>query len=236
MTRRRVVGTGGFQRGGVPADGHPSRGATHRASHEHGLHRHMEIDEHGWLQENARDIPTPPTQPLVGPSRGSTAFAGSETGQHGFIVHVRVRQTRTGLRADGHGGDRPPAANADMNTRAKRRTAASRQPSPLRGGQAAHAQLPAPEQIRAAAQEEHREEQHRDLRKGRARHRHHCRGACRRTVQVTNPGTARSRGRGPRTCTPHPCPNRRSHRHSWHLPSLPTRRRRSGLSYTGAHT
>ena len=29
----------------------------------------MEIDEHGWLQENARDTPTPPTQPLVGPSK-----------------------------------------------------------------------------------------------------------------------------------------------------------------------
>ena len=28
---------------------------------------HMEIDEHGWLQENARDTPTPQTQPLVGP-------------------------------------------------------------------------------------------------------------------------------------------------------------------------
>ena len=27
----------------------------------------MEIDEHEWLQENARDTPTPPTQPLVGP-------------------------------------------------------------------------------------------------------------------------------------------------------------------------
>ena len=67
MTRWCVEATGGFQRGGVPADGHPFRGATHRASHEHGLHRHMEIDEHGWLQENARDIPTPPTQPLVGP-------------------------------------------------------------------------------------------------------------------------------------------------------------------------
>ena len=29
----------------------------------------MEIDEHGWLQENARDTPTPPTQPLVGSSK-----------------------------------------------------------------------------------------------------------------------------------------------------------------------
>ena len=66
MTRRHVVVTGGFQRGGVPADGHPSRGATNRASHEHGLHRHIEIDEHGWLQENARDTPTPPTQPMIG--------------------------------------------------------------------------------------------------------------------------------------------------------------------------
>ena len=28
MTRRHVVATGGFQRGGVPADGHPFRGAT----------------------------------------------------------------------------------------------------------------------------------------------------------------------------------------------------------------
>ena len=29
----------------------------------------MEIDEYGWLQENARDTPTPPTQPLIGPSK-----------------------------------------------------------------------------------------------------------------------------------------------------------------------
>ena len=34
---------------------------------KHGLYRHMEINEHGWIQENARDIPTPTTQPLVGP-------------------------------------------------------------------------------------------------------------------------------------------------------------------------
>jgi hypothetical protein len=27
----------------------------------------MEIDEHGWLQENARDTPTPPTQPTIRP-------------------------------------------------------------------------------------------------------------------------------------------------------------------------
>ena len=66
MTRRHVEATGGFQRGGVPADGHLFRGATNRASHEHGLHRHIKIDEYGWLQENARDTPTPQTQPLIG--------------------------------------------------------------------------------------------------------------------------------------------------------------------------
>ena len=43
-----------------------------------------------------------------------------------------------------------------MNTRAKRRTRGVSPASPLRGGQAAR--LPAPEQIRTAAQEEHREE------------------------------------------------------------------------------
>ena len=58
-----------------------------------------------------------------------------------------------------------------MNTRAKRRTAGVWPVNPLRVGQAAR--LPAPEQIRTAAQEEHREEQQRDLRKGRGRHRHH---------------------------------------------------------------
>ena len=127
MTRRHVVATGGFQRGGVPADGHPSRGATHRASHEHGLHRHMEIDEHGWLQENARDTPTPPTQPLVGPrenrrhslgvGRVSTGLSYSSAydkpekvcGRTVTMVTVRPQQML-------------------MNTRAKRRTAASRQP------------------------------------------------------------------------------------------------------------
>ena len=31
-----------------------------RASHENGLHRHIEIDEHEWLQENARDTPFRP--------------------------------------------------------------------------------------------------------------------------------------------------------------------------------
>ena len=176
MTRRHVEATGGFQRGGVPADGHPSRGATHRASHEHGLHRHMEIDEHGWLQENARDTPTPPTQPLIGSSRDSTAFAGSGKGQHGFIVLVRVRQTRKGLRPDGHDGDRPAAADADEHPCQTPNCGVS-PVSPLRVGQAAR--LPAPEQIRAAAQEEHREEQRRDLRKCRCRHwnrDHHARG------------------------------------------------------------
>ena len=126
MTRRHVVATGGFQRGGVPADGHPSRGATHRASHEHGLHRHMEIDEHGWLQENARDTPTPPTQPLIGPrenrrhslgvGRVSTGLSYSSAydkpekvcGRTVTMVTVRPQQML-------------------MNTRAKRRTAASRQ-------------------------------------------------------------------------------------------------------------
>ena len=127
MTRRHVVATGGFQRGGVPADGHPSQGATHRASHEHGLHRHMEIDEHGWLQENARDTPTPPTQPLVGPRENrrhslrvgmvSTGLSytsaydkpGKVCGRTVTMVTVRPQQIL-------------------MNTRAKRRTAASRQP------------------------------------------------------------------------------------------------------------
>ena len=52
-----------------------------------------------------------------------------------------------------------------MNTRAKRRTAGVSPASPLRVGQAAR--LPATEQIHTAAQEEHREEQQRDLRKGR---------------------------------------------------------------------
>ena len=206
MTRRHVVATGGFQRGGVPADGHPSRGATHRASHEHGLHRHMEIDEHGWLQENARDTPTPPTQPTDRAERESTAFAGSGNGQHGFIVLVRVRQTRTGLRTDGHDGDRPSVADADEHpcqTPNRRRLASQ---SSTRGSGRPTA---GPEQIRAAAQEEHREEQRRDLRECRRRGRHHFHGACRRTVQVTKPGTARSRGRGPQTCTPCPFPNRR---------------------------
>ena len=127
MTRRHVVATGGFQRGGVPADGHPSRGATNRASHENGLHRHMEIDEHGWLQENARDTPTPPTQPLIGPredrrhslgvGRVSTGLSYSSAydkpekvcGRTVTIVTVRPQQML-------------------MNTRAKRRTAASSQP------------------------------------------------------------------------------------------------------------
>ena len=52
-----------------------------------------------------------------------------------------------------------------VNTRAKRRTAGVSPASPLRVGQAAR--LPATEQIHTAAQEEHREEQQRDLRKGR---------------------------------------------------------------------
>ena len=151
MTRRHVVATAGFQRGGVPADGHPFRDATHRASHEHGLHRHMEIDEHGWLQENARDAPTPPTQPMIGAERESTAFVGSGKGQHGFIVLVRVRQTRKGLRTDGHDGDRPSAANADEHPCQTPNCGVS-PVSPLRGGQAAR--LPPPEQIRTATQEE----------------------------------------------------------------------------------
>ena len=29
----------------------------------------MEINEHEWLQENARDTPPPPTQPLIGSSK-----------------------------------------------------------------------------------------------------------------------------------------------------------------------
>ena len=112
-------------------------------------------------------------------------------GQHGFIALTRVRQTRTGLRTDGHDGDRPSVADADEHPCQTPHRSVS-PASPLRGGQAAR--LPAPEQIRAAAQEEHREEQRRDLRECRRRGRHHCRGACRRTVQVTNPGTARAEG------------------------------------------
>ena len=87
----------------------------------------MEIDEHGWLQENARDTPTPPTQPLVGPredrrhslgvGRVSTGLSYSSAydkpeqvcGRTVTIVTVRPQQML-------------------MNTRAKRRTAASRQP------------------------------------------------------------------------------------------------------------
>ena len=109
-------------------------------------------------------------------------------GQHGFIALTRVRQTRKGLRTDGHDGDRPSVADADEHPCQTPHHGVS-PASPLRGGQAA--QLPAPEQIRAAAQEEHREEQRRDLRECRRRHRCHSRGACLRTVQVTNPGTSR---------------------------------------------
>ena len=88
----------------------------------------MEIDEHGWLQENARDTPTPPTQPLVGPrenrrhslgvGRVSTGLSYSSAydnkpekvcGRTVTMVTVRPQQML-------------------MNTRAKRRTAASRQP------------------------------------------------------------------------------------------------------------
>ena len=97
-----------------------------------------------------------------------------------YRTHVRVRQTRTGLRPDGHDGDRPAAADADEHPCQTPNRGVS-PASPLRVGQAAR--LPATEQIRAAAQEEHREEQQRDLRKGRGRHRHHFRvladGPCR---------------------------------------------------------
>ena len=133
MTGRHVVVTGGFQRGGVPADGHPSRGATNRASHENGLHRHIEIDEHGWFQENARDSPTPHTQPMRA-ERGSTAFAGSGKGQHGFIVLVRGRQTLKGLRTDSHHGDRPSAADADNNRARRLKLGARRRFSTLGSG------------------------------------------------------------------------------------------------------
>ena len=94
--------------------------------------------------------------------------------QHGFIVLTRVRQTRKGLRTDGHDRDRPSVADADEHPCQTPNRSVS-PASPLRGGQAAR--LPAPEQIRAAAKEEHREEQRRDLRECRRRHRHHCRGA-----------------------------------------------------------
>ena len=127
----------------------------------------MEIDEHGWLQENARDTPTPPTQPLVGPrenrrhslgvGRVSTGLSYSSAydkpeqvcGRTVTMVTVRPQQML-------------------MNTRAKRRYRGVSPANPLRVGQAAR--LPAPEQIRAAAQEEHREEQRRDLRECRCRH------------------------------------------------------------------
>ena len=188
----------------------------------------MEIDEHGWLQENARDTPTPPTQPLVGPSRGSTAFAGSGKGQHRFIVLTRVRQTRTGLRTDGHHRDRPSVADADEHPCQTPHHGVS-PASPLRGGQAAR--LPAPEQIRAAAQEEHREEQRRDLRECRRRGRHHFHGACRRTVQVTKPGTARREAADlKRVLRAHFQVVDHHTAHFPYLPSLSTRRRRSRLS------
>ena len=155
-------------------------------------------------------------------------------GQHGFIVLTRVRQTRTGLRPDGHHRDRPSVADADEHPCQTPHRSVS-PASPLRGGQAAR--LPAPEQIRAAAQEEHREEQRRDLRECRRRHRHHCRGACRRTVQVTNPGT----GLAPRARTSNvysvPIFNLVDHHPLMAISSsLSTRRRRSRRRYTGAHT
>ena len=44
----------------------------------------MEIDEHGWLQENARDTPTPPTQPLVWPSKDRRHSLGVGRGSTGL--------------------------------------------------------------------------------------------------------------------------------------------------------
>ena len=137
----------------------------------------------------------------------STAFAGSGKGQHGFIVLVRVRQTRTGLRTDGHDGDRPSAADADEHPCQTPNRGVS-PASPLRGGQAAR--LPAPEQIRAAAQEEHREEQRRDLRECRRRHWHRFRPRLPTDRAGHQPRHGSLPRHGPQTCTPYPWrPNRR---------------------------
>ena len=149
----------------------------------------MEIDEHGWLQENARDTPTPPTQPLVGPSKTRRHSLGVERASTGLsyssaydtpekvcgrtvtMVTVRPQQML-------------------MNTRAKRRTAASRQPVLYAGvrppdcrSRSRYAPLP---------------------RRSIARSNNAISGrvglgigiisvmGCRRTVQVTNPGTGLS--------------------------------------------
>ena len=139
----------------------------------------MEIDEHGWLQENARHTDAP--DPATGRAeRGSTAFAGSgrvSTGLSHSPAYDKPEQvsgrtvTMVTVRPE----------QMLMNTRAKRRTGSVSPASPLRGGQAAR--LPAPEQIRAAAQEEQPEEQRRRLWECRCRdhaNRHHdaCRGTC----------------------------------------------------------
>ena len=133
MTRRHGVATGGFQRGGVPADGHPSRGATHRASHEHGLHRHMEIDEHRWLQENARDTLTPPTQPLIGPREDRRHSLGVRRVSTDSPCSSAYHKPEKGLRADGHHRDRPSAADADEHPCQTPNCGVS-PVSPLRGG------------------------------------------------------------------------------------------------------
>ena len=59
------------------------------------------------FRKNARDSPTPPTQPLIGPRENRRHSLGVGRVSTGFIVLVRVRQTQTGLRPDGHDGDRP---------------------------------------------------------------------------------------------------------------------------------
>ena len=115
----------------------------------------MEIDEHGWLQENARDTPTTPTLPLVGPRenrrhslgvrRVSTGLSYSPAydkpeqvcGRTVTIVTVRPQQMLSE-----HPCQTPNRGVWPVNH--------------LRVGQAAR--LPAPELIRTATQEEHREE------------------------------------------------------------------------------
>ena len=237
MTRWCVEATGGFQRGGVLADGHPFRGATHRASHEHGLRRFTwrSTSTDGFRKTRVTHRCPRPSQLIrprekrqhsPGVGRASTGLSYSSAydkpkqvcGRTVTIVTVRPQQML-------------------LNTRAKRRTAAS-------GQSILYAWVRPPdcrrtEQIHTAAQEEHREEQQRDLRKGRGRRRHHIRDACptdRTGYQPRHGKSARARSSNvystpmskSSTNTPEP--------DSWHQSqSVHTRRRRSGLSYTGTH-
>ena len=177
MTRRHVMATGGFQRGGVLADGHPSRGATHRASHEHGRHRFT------WRSTSTDGFrKTRVTHRRPRPSHWS---GRAETRRHS----LGVGRVSTGLsyssaydkpeqviRTDGHDGDRPSVADADEHPCQTPNRSVS-PASPLRGGQAARLPAPGADTSPLPRRSIRPRNNAADLRECRRRHRHHVRHA-----------------------------------------------------------